>query len=213
MGTAYKGRFITLEGGEGAGKSTQAARLEAALRAAGISVLRTREPGGAPGADILRELLLSGRHDWAPLAEVMLHFAARAEHVARTIAPALAAGIWVICDRFTDSTMVYQGWGLGADRAAIAGLSDILGIVPDLTLVLDVQVATTEARLMSRGLAADRYEKLGAAFFARVREGFLAVAAEHPERCAVVSGEDAADVVTAALLEAVWRRFPETVAP
>jgi dTMP kinase len=207
-----RGRFITLEGGEGAGKSTQTARLEAALKAAGIAVLRTREPGGAPGADILRELLLSGRHDWAPLAEVMLHFAARAEHIARTIAPALDAGIWVICDRFADSTMVYQGWGLGADRAKIAELTNLLPVAPDLTLVLDVTVATTQARLASRGLAADRYERLGADFFARVRAGFLAVAEADPSRCVVISGEDDADVVTDALLEAVRRRFPSRAA-
>ena len=205
-----RGRFITLEGGEGAGKSTQTARLEVALKAAGIAVLRTREPGGAPGADILRELLLSGRHDWAPLAEVMLHFAARAEHIARTITPALESGTWVICDRFADSTMVYQGWGLGADRAKIAELTKLLEIAPDLTLVLDVTVTTTQARLASRGLAADRYERLGADFFARVRAGFLAVAEADPSRCVVISGEDNADVVTDALLEAVRRRFPTT---
>ena len=205
-----RGRFITLEGGEGAGKSTQTARLEVALKAAGIAVLRTREPGGAPGADILRELLLSGRHDWAPLAEEMLHFAARAEHIARTITPALESGTWVICDRFADSTMVYQGWGLGADRAKIAELTKLLEIAPDLTLVLDVTVTTTQARLASRGLAADRYERLGADFFARVRAGFLAVAEADPSRCVVISGEDNADVVTDALLEAVRRRFPTT---
>ncbi len=207
-----RGRFITLEGGEGAGKSTQAARLEAALQARGISVLRTREPGGSPGADILRELLLSGRHDWAPLAEVMLHFASRAEHLARTIVPALEAGTWIICDRFADSTMVYQGWGLGADRTAIAALTALLGIEPDLTLVLDVSVETTLARLSSRGLAADRYERLGAAFFTRVREGFRAVAEAAPHRCVMISGEDDADTVTCSLLAALHHAFPTVAA-
>lgn len=192
-----RGRFITLEGGEGAGKSTQAVRLAETLTAQGIRVLRTREPGGAAGADILRELLLSGQHDWAPLAEVLLHFAARAEHVARTIEPALAGGIWVVCDRFYDSTMVYQGWGLGADRAVIAGLSRMIALAPDLTLVLDVSVATTERRLASRGHAADRYESLGADFFGRVRQGFLTVAQSAPERCVVLSGEAGADRVAA----------------
>ena len=202
-----RGRFITLEGGEGAGKSTQAVRLAEALAASGIAVVRTREPGGAAGADILRELLLSGRHDWSPLAEVMLHFAARAEHVARTIEPALAAGSWVVCDRYYDSTMVYQGWGLGADRAAIATLSGLMGLVPDLTVVLDVAVGTTERRLSARGLAADRYEKLGASFFTRVREGFRAVAAAEPERCVMLSGEASPDTVAADIWSAVTQRL------
>jgi dTMP kinase len=204
---AGRGRFITFEGGEGAGKSTQAALLADALSNAGIAVVRTREPGGAPGADILRELLLSGRHDWAPLAEVMLHFAARAEHVARVIAPALEAGAWVVCDRFADSTMVYQGWGLGADMAAIARLTELIGLSPDLTLVLDVHVATTETRLVARGSVADRYEKLGAAFFARVRSGFLAVAEAAPQRCVVLSGEGGSDEVAARIRATVADRL------
>lgn len=204
-----RGRFITLEGGEGAGKSTQTARLACFVADTGIPVLRTREPGGSPGADILRELLLSGRHDWAPLAEVMLHFASRAEHIARVIAPALEAGTWVFCDRFADSTLVYQGWGLGADRAVIRTLTDMMGIVPDLTLVLDVEVATTQARLASRGTVADRYEILGAAFFQRIRDGFRAVAAEHRDRCVLLSGEGNADTVTQALKASLRQRFSE----
>ena len=117
------GRFITLEGGEGAGKSTQARLLADALVELGLPVLRTREPGGAPGAEILRDLLLGGSVDWSAPAETLLHFAARAEHVEKTIRPALAAGMWVVCDRFYDSTMAYQGYGQGADRAAIATLT------------------------------------------------------------------------------------------
>lgn len=209
MSSTQRGRFITLEGGEGAGKSTQAARLEVALAKAGIAVLRTREPGGSPGADILRELLLSGRHDWSPLAEVMLHFASRAEHLDRTVLPALRAGTWVICDRFADSTMVYQGYGLDADRDTIARLTELMPAKPDLTLMLDVSVATTQARLASRGLAADRYERLGEAFFTRVRDGFRAVAAANPDRCVMLSGEDDADSVSAALIATVRARFPE----
>lgn len=203
------GRFITLEGGEGAGKSTQIRRLAAAITASGREVVCTREPGGSAGADILREMLLSGRHDWAPLAEVMLHFAARAEHVARVIAPALAAGNWVMCDRFTDSTMVYQGWGLGADRRVIGELAAMMGVVPDLTLVLDVSVGTTQARLALRGAVADRYETLGAAFFERIRAGFHEVAARNPDRCVLLSGEDSVDEVTANLTAALRLRFPE----
>jgi len=199
--------FITLEGGEGAGKSTQLALLATRLETHGHQVLRTREPGGSPGADILRELLLSGRHDWAQLAEVMLHFASRAEHVARVVRPALAQGRWVLCDRYYDSTMVYQGFGLGADRDAIATLSRLIGLVPDLTLVLDVPVSTTATRLASRGLAADRYERLGEAFFTRVRDGFLAVAAASPERCVVLSGEGSVDEVSERIWQAVCARL------
>jgi dTMP kinase len=202
-----RGRFITFEGGEGAGKSTQATRLAEWLAAAGIAVIRTREPGGAPGADILRELLLSGRHDWAPLAEVMLHFASRAEHVARVIEPALAAGTWVVCDRFADSTMVYQGYGLGADRGAIATLTALMGVTPDLTLVLDVPVATTQTRLAARGTASDRYESLGADFFERVRAGFHAVAQAAPGRCEMLSGEGGMDEVAVRIRAAVAARL------
>lgn len=201
-----RARFITLEGGEGAGKSTQARRLADALAAAGLPALRTREPGGAPGAERLRRLLLSGDAAWSPLAETLLHFAARAEHVARTIRPALEAGIWVVCDRFADSTMAYQGYGQGADRAAIATLSGMIGLVPDLTLVLDVSAATGAARLAARGLGADRYERLGSDFFARVNAGFRAIAAAEP-RCAIVSAEDGEDAVAARVLSVVRDRL------
>lgn len=206
-----QGRFITLEGGEGAGKSTQARRLAEALAADGLPVLLTREPGGAPGAEELRRLLLEGGRDWAPLAEAMLHFAARAEHVARTIRPALDAGIWVVCDRFADSTMVYQGWGQGADRATIASLTGLLGLRPDLTLVLDVPVATSLARLAARGSAADRYERLGAGFFAAIRDGFRAVAAADPARCRLVDATADEAAVAARLRAAVRDRFAAEV--
>jgi dTMP kinase len=205
-----RGRFITLEGGEGAGKSTQARLLAERLRAAGHDVLQTREPGGAPGAEVLRGLLLSGDVAWSLPAETLLHFAARAEHVERAIRPALAAGTWVVCDRFYDSTMVYQGYAQAGDRAAIAALSAMLGLTPDLTLVLDVDVPTSLARMQARGLAADRYERLGAPFFARVREGFKAIAAAEPDRCVVVPAGDATETVAAALWSVVQRRFSLT---
>ena len=194
-----RGRFITLEGGEGAGKSTQARLLAGRLRAAGRDVVQTREPGGAPGAEVIRGLLLSGEVDWSLPAETLLHVAARAEHVERTIRPALARGAWVVCDRFHDSTMVYQGHGQGGDRAAIATLGRMLGIVPDLTLVLDVPVDVSIARMRARGAAADRYERLGTAFFARVRQGFLDVAAAEAGRCVVVDASGDVDAVAAAV--------------
>jgi dTMP kinase len=190
-----RGRFITLEGGEGAGKSTQARHLVAAFARAGLPVLATREPGGTPAAERVRALLLDPELAWTPLAETLLHGAARAEHVARVIGPALAAGTHVVCDRFADSTLAYQGYGLGCDRAAIAALAGVIGLVPDLTLVLDLAPAETAARLAARGTGADRYERLGAGFFARVQDGFRAIARAEPERCFVIAaGEEEARV-------------------
>ena len=201
-------RFITLEGGEGAGKSTQAKLLADALAARGLPVLRTREPGGAPGAEVLRDLLLSGRVDWSAPAETLLHFAARAEHVERTIRPALNAGMWVVCDRFYDSTMAYQGYGLGADRGTIATLIGLLGIVPDVTLVLDVSEPVAVARQIKRGMEADRYEKLDALFHARVRQGFRDIAAAEPQRCMLIPADGSEAEVHAAIMAALRARLP-----
>jgi dTMP kinase len=190
-----QGHFITLEGGEGAGKTTQAGMLAEALTGFGIPVLRTREPGGAAGAERLRELLLGEEFDWSAPAETLLHFAARAEHVEKTIRPALAAGLWVVCDRFYDSTVAYQGYGQGADRAVIASLVAMLAIVPDVTLVLDVSDTVAVARQIARGTDADRYERLDALFHARVRQGFRDIAAAAPGRCVLLSADgDAAEV-------------------
>jgi dTMP kinase len=200
-------RFITLEGGEGAGKTTQAALLAESLAAQGIPVLCTREPGGAPGAELLRTILLGGSTDWSPRAETLLHFAARAEHVARTIGPALAAGTWVVCDRFYDSTVAYQGYGQGADRAFIAGLVRLLNATPDLTLVLDVPESVAADRLRARGSGSDRYESLGAGFHARVRDGFRGIAAQEPDRCAVIDASAGVASVAAAIMAAVRHRF------
>jgi dTMP kinase len=199
--------FITFEGGEGAGKSTQAALLAHALARDGRATLLTREPGGAPGAETLRILLLSGLHDWSPLAEVLLHSAARAEHVAHTISPALAAGMAVVCDRFADSTLAYQGYGQGADRGHIAVLGELLGLKPDLTIVLDLPEDIASQRLAARGVAPDRYDRLGPDFHARVAAGFRAIAADNP-RCAVVAAGGSADAVHAAILAVVQHRFP-----
>ncbi len=200
--------FITLEGGEGAGKSTQARRLVAALDAAGHPALLTREPGGAPGAEVLRGLLLSGEHDWSLPAEIHLHFAARAEHLARTVQPALAAGKVVVCDRFADSTMAYQGFGLGADRALIAALTQLLPRRPDLTLVMQVLPAVAAARLAVRGAPSDRYEALDAAFHARVAAGFMAIAAAEPDRCVVLDANGTEEDVQVAAWAAVSALLP-----
>lgn len=203
------GRFVTLEGGEGAGKTTQADRLAAALVAAGIPTVRTREPGGAPGAELLRGILLGGQIDWSPRAETLLHFAARAEHVARTIGPALAAGRWVVCDRFYDSTMAYQGYGQGADRAFIQAQIDLVGLRPDLTLVLDVPEAVAAERRRRRGGEADRYERLAAGFHARVRAGFRAIAAAEPARCVLLDAAADIESVHARVLAIARDRFRE----
>jgi dTMP kinase len=198
--------FITLEGGEGAGKSTQAALLADALGARGLAVLRTREPGGSPGSELLRGLLLGGSIDWSSRAETLLHFASRMEHVEKTIRPALAAGMWVVCDRFYDSTLAYQGYGQGADRAFIEALTALVGLVPNLTLMLDVSGVDAASRLRGRGGAADRYEKLDAAFHSRVIDGFRAIAAAEPLRCQVVAAGGDIATVHAAIMEAVDAR-------
>ncbi len=208
MALAPRGRFISIEGGEGAGKSTQAARLRDALAGARRRMLLTREPGGTKGAEALRAVLLSGEMEWSLPAEVLLHFAARADHVAKVIRPALAEGAWVVCDRFSDSTMVYQGFGQGADRAAIRQLAAMLAISPDLTIVLDVPVETSLARLRDRAGGADRYERLGADFFARVRDGFRAVARENPTRCVLVDATGAPEQVAAEVWSVVRTRLP-----
>jgi dTMP kinase len=199
--------FITLEGGEAAGKSTQARLLADALVELGLPVLRTREPGGAPGAEVLRGLLLGGSQDWSAPAETLLHFAARAEHVEKTIRPALAAGMWVVCDRFFDSTMAYQGYGQGADRNAIAALVGLLGIVPDVTLVLDVSDAVAVARQIARGADADRYERLDALFHARVRQGFRDIAAAEPARCVLISADGSVADVHAVIMRTLRTRL------
>jgi dTMP kinase len=198
-----RGRFITLEGGEGSGKSTQARMLADALEALGVPVLRTREPGGAPGAELLRELLLSGRIAWSAPAETLLHFAARAEHVERTIRPALTRGTWVVCDRFADSTMAYQGYGQGADRAMIADLTRMIGLVPDVTFVLDVSAEIATARLHGRGAAADRYEREGGAFHARVVAGFREIARAEPRRCVLIDANRTERDVHAEMMQSV----------
>jgi dTMP kinase len=201
------GRFITLEGGEGAGKSTQTRMLADALEQLGLPVLRTREPGGALGAEALRSLLLGGSVDWSPQAETLLHFAARAEHVEKTIRPALDAGTWVVCDRFFDSTMAYQGYGQGADRDMIAALTGLLGLMPDVTIVLDVSDAVATARQLKRGADADRYERLDALFHARANQGFRDIAAAAPERCVLIAGDGPECEVHAAIMQALRQRL------
>jgi dTMP kinase len=186
-----RGKFITFEGGEGTGKSTQAGMLAHKLKSLGLGVLVTREPGGSPGAEIIRHVLLSGAAK--PLgadAEAMLFAAAREDHVRCTIEPALAAGKWVVCDRFADSTRVYQGTLGQVDRRLIKGLErvSIGDLLPDLTLILDVPVDVALERLaLRRGDAApDRFEAENVEFHQKLREAFRALAADEPERCVII---------------------------
>jgi len=197
------GRFLTLEGGEGAGKSTQGRQLVATLSKDGIPCLLTREPGGAPGSEVLRTILL--QRPWDPLAELALHFAARREHWARTIRPALEAGLWVVCDRFFDSTHAYQVGGQGADPGAFEAIRHALlgDAVPDLTLLLDLP----EGAGLARARDANRYEALGPAFHARVRAAFRARAAAEPARFVTLDATEPRDAVTAAALAAIRERL------
>lgn len=206
------GLFITLEGGEGTGKSTQARRLAQRLRDLGRDVVETREPGGSPGAEAVRHVLLSGAaQPLGPAAEALLFAAARADHVDRLIRPALAAGRDVVCDRFIDSTRVYQG----AVGAVAPDLLDALEALaagatrPDLTLILDVPPETGLARAAARGkgAVADRFEKEGADYHAAVRAAFLARAATAPERCVVVDATGDADAVAHAVTRMVADRL------
>lgn len=178
-----------------------------ALALRGLPVLRTREPGGTRGAEALRGLLLGSDIVWSAPAEALLHFAARAEHLERSIRPALAAGMWVVCDRFADSTMAYQGYGQGADRAMIAALTGLLAAAPDLTLMLDVSEPVAAERLRRRPGGPDRYERLAGGFHDRVNAGFRAIAAAEPARCVPVQADGTEAQVHAAILTAVCARL------
>jgi dTMP kinase len=204
-----RGRFITLEGGEGAGKSTQLKRLGERLRVAGLEVVATREPGGSPGAEAIRELVLNGAADrWSAVTETLLMYAARRDHIERVIEPALSRGAWVICDRFADSTRAYQGAGGGTDPALIAALeAQVLGEArPDLTLIFDIPPETGLARAQARG-GEMRFESKGLAFHQRLREGFLGIARAEPGRCALIDATGAMDAVEAAVWTAVQDRL------
>ncbi|MCW5723691.1 MAG: dTMP kinase [Maricaulaceae bacterium] len=205
-----RGRFITLEGGEGAGKSTLLAALAGALTARGLQVTATREPGGTPGAEAIRELLLHGPVDrWSPVSETLLFYAARADHVQRVIEPALARGAWVLCDRFADSTAAYQGAAGGVDAARIAAIHKAaLGdFGPDLTLIIDLDPAAGLSRTVQRGEAATRFERNGGGFHDRLRQAFLGIAAREPDRCAVLDGALAPEQLAQAALAEIDRRL------
>ena len=215
MGPAARGRFITIEGGEGAGKSTQVDLLVAALTRAGIAAQRTREPGGSEGAEAIRRLLLEGADErWDAISETLLFYAARREHVTRLIAPALDRGSWVVCDRFADSTIAYQGYGRGLPLAELQALHRFaLGdFAPDLTLILDLPVAEGLARAARRSNA-DRFERLDQAFHERLRQGFQQIAAADPQRCVVIDASGAVENVHREVLSTVATRLGVVLSP
>lgn len=205
-----RGRFITFEGGEGAGKSTQVKRLAEALRRASIDCVETREPGGAPGAEEIRRLLVTGEiHRWDPMTEALLHCAARREHLVRTVRPSLESGRWVISDRFADSTMAYQGYAQGVGREAIEALTRVCtgGVAPDLTLILDVPPGIGLKRADERSHDETRYERMAGEFHVRLREAFLDIARREPARCAVIDGTGEIAAVEAAIRKVVAERL------
>jgi dTMP kinase len=213
-----RGKFITLEGGEGAGKSTQASLLALRLASLGIGVHLTREPGGSPGAEIIRHVLLSGAaKPLGPEAEAMLFAAARDDHIQQTILPALGAGKWVICDRFADSTRVYQGVVGAVDPRFIHALERVSvgDLHPDLTLVLDVPVAVSMKRATGRrrGAKPDRFEAENTEFHEKLRQAYLELAAAETERCVIVDAAAPKKTVANQVWQAVRERLEPAAAP
>ncbi|HEY6641918.1 dTMP kinase [Povalibacter sp.] len=207
-----RAKFITIEGGEGVGKSTQLTALREWLAQTGRDVLFTREPGGTPRAERIRELLLENTSEpMPPLCELLLVFAARSSHLDNVIRPALEKGTWVICDRFTDATYAYQGGGRGMDKAQIAVLERLVqgDLRPDLTLLLDAPLDLTSARAQNRNAATgtvDRFEREQRAFFERVRDTYLERARQEPERFAVIDAAADRDAVAMAIRSAIESR-------
>lgn len=193
------GLFITFEGIDGSGKSTQARLLAETLQAEGVDTIHTREPGGSPGAEEIRRLVLEGDPDrWSPETEILLFTAARRDHLERLIAPSLAAGKVVVCDRFADSTRMYQGLRGPGLREVVDKLHALMiGREPDLTFIIDMDPAKGHARAKGRGTSEERFEDFGAALQVRMRAGFLDLAKAHPERCVVLDGDRAPEAVAA----------------
>lgn len=204
------GIFISLEGGEGAGKSTQLKLLEESLTTHGIDIVRTREPGGVPSAETIRNLLVNGETDkWRPLTETLLHFAARHEHISRLIQPALEKGQWVLCDRFADSTTAYQGYAQNIDLKTISTLYDLAvgKIEPNLTIILDLPVEVGLERAEDRGVGGTRYERMGLEFHQRLRDGFLQIAKNNPHRCSIVDATQTIEEISKNIMALVETRF------
>ncbi len=210
-----RGAFITIEGGEGVGKSTSLAAVEDSLRRLGRDVTVTREPGGTPLGERVRSMILDGDSSITPMSEALLMFAARAEHLAAVIGPALEAGRWVLCDRFTDATMAYQGGGRGMRRPFLELLRDEVqgDLRPDLTILLDAPVAVGLDRIRSREF--DHFERAGESFLERVRRAYLDIAGREPERVRVIDADRPVEQVNSSIVATVnafAAEFTEAVA-
>ncbi|MFT4075697.1 MAG: dTMP kinase [Asticcacaulis sp.] len=206
------GRFIVFEGGEGAGKSTQAKALVAKLRAMGLEVVQTREPGGSPGAEALRDLLVNGEATrWSATSELLMMYAARADHLEKVIRPALQRGAWVVCDRFTDSSRAYQGAGGGVAQGFIEQVDTaVVGDTqPDLVLVMDMPVEAGLRRAKARGDGENRFESKGQVFHERLRAGFLARAGQFPARYRVIDADQGIEPITTEIWAQVQAAFPD----
>ena len=213
-----KGKFISFEGGEGGGKSTQLKLLATALQESGIDVLETREPGGSPDAELIRTLLVEGETDrWDAQTETLLHFAARRDHLNKVILPALNKGQWVLTDRYADSTMAYQGYGHGVSKKAIHGFYQFIAgnKQPDLTIILDLPAAEGLARADMRAnekaikiqQKEDRYERMGLEFHSRLRDGFLDIARKNKKRCMVIDATKSIEEIQTNIRKLVFKRF------
>jgi dTMP kinase len=216
MGGQKAGIFISLEGGEGSGKTTQIAGLKSRLEAEGVQVVLTREPGGSRGAEEIRKLLVEGDPGrWTPMSEVLLNYAARLDHVEKVIKPALGDGNWVITDRFSDSTLAYQGYAQGLGAEIIKDIHDhVLGdFLPDLTLILDVPVdvglGRAGVRLDADGSKEDRFERMGGDFHDAIRQAFIEIAKAAPTRCRLIDASGDADTTEAMIWNEIIGRFGE----
>ena len=215
MAARGKGVFITLEGGDGTGKSTQVRMLQESLAAFGLTCITTREPGGTEDAEKIRNLLVHrDGGQWDPLSEALLFSAARREHLVGKIWPELEKGSWIVSDRFMDSTRVFQGVGHGLDRSVIEDLySKIAGdFEPDLTIILDLPAEEGLRRSGSRGDSEDRFERLGLAFHQKLRQGFLDIAKEYPARCVVIDASQDIETIHSQIMQVISDRFLKGVA-
>ncbi len=213
-----KGKFISFEGGEGGGKTTQIKFLCETLKSIGINVTQTREPGGSEGAEEIRKLLVEGTPDrWNAVTESLLHCAARQDHIENIILPALKKGQWVVTDRFSDSTMAYQGYGHGVSKKALSNLHQFVAgnIVPDMTIILDLPVQVGLSRAEQRAVQQadkiinqkDRYERMGPEFHERIRKAFLTIAKNNRKRCVVIDSTRNIQEIQTTIRQLVFKKF------
>ncbi|MBR7158963.1 MAG: dTMP kinase [Alphaproteobacteria bacterium] len=211
--TDSKGFFLTFEGGEGAGKSTQISLLRDFLASKGIDVVLTREPGGSAGAEAIRELLLNGAEDkWDPVSEVLLFSAARRNHLQTKVFPALSAGKWVLCDRFADSTMAYQGYAYGEKSVPLSDIEALYKIAagdfqPDLTFILDIPVEEGLKRVEARSEAITRFEQMKLDFHKKLRSAYVNIADANPERCVLINAADTKERIHERIVSLVMQRL------